>query len=301
MAHILLVLTGLLPFFPPPGPAAAPRAEPDKALEEVRRAAEKATVHAIGIYSPARCGIEPEEIEDWPGLVKTLRAREGAVAAVWRGLDEIAQKTLSRDDVLADLTSGKLSKSIPITADIHWGLGQSLSNPDLFAEADLKGWNLDEDLMKLVRAGRGRGQVQTHRLNRTLLYRVLGGHVPKMPDDFLTVKVRVRSGGPVVLALSSCVQCRWVVSVDKGGAVAGVLLCGHGTQELVGVAAPTAYRARYDPRGNTRPEEEVICWETKQDGAFRKAVSGLLGKDLETLWTRHTPPTGETLDVVPPR
>ena len=303
-------MTRVLPFLIGFGPiplvvawADKPEAKPDKALEEVCRAVKRSTVHAVGVSSPARCSIDPEEIgPKWVRLAEMLRDRKGAVAAVWRGLFEPAQEVLSKENVVADLSGEDLSKSVLITAAVCAGLNRTLSKPDLFAEADLKELAVDKDMMKLVRAGEARGQVQTLRLNRALLSLATGGLIPEITDDFQTVKVRVRAGNPVVLALSSSSPCRWVVTVDKGGEVAGVLLCGNGTQELVGVTAPTAYRARYDPRGAARPEaEEAICWKSNEDEAFRKAVSGLLGKDPETLWTRYTPPAGETLDVLPPR
>ena len=126
-------------------------------------------------------------------------------------------------------------------------------------------------------------------MNWGLLRATFPGHIAEPPPTLQTVPVKVRAGRDVILVLSSYHTASWVVDVESGGRVVGVILCGYDPQQVSGVDAPIVYRAAYSPNGDNLPSGMEILqgyrdfnWKTGSPlpAALVAGARELTGKEL---------------------
>jgi hypothetical protein len=173
----------------------------------------------------------------------------------------------------------------PIRGSVAAELRKIQDNPDFYTEKAFKDVPLTKELKDLVALGKKRTAYQTALLNYALLDKALPGCIPELPANFRTIKVDVLAGSDVVLVLSSYERCRWKVSLREGARVTGVVLCGYHAVEVVGVDAPTVYRAYYEPDGVTvfRGGTKYLFGHAEKQEEFKELLAGvkeITGKDF---------------------
>ncbi len=270
----------------------------DDSVEQVRKAAETAEVHGIGLNEPLHYQLDG--IMELPALIALLRAKDkkGSVARVWEMLSKETQKK-----VLDDKYFGELGKrgSQP-AALLQWGVEADLrgivdKRPDFYTEEAFKTVLLTKEMKDLIALGKKRTAMQNAKLNWELLRKTFPDHIPEMPERFRTARVQVLGGKDVVLVLSCSNRCRWEVTLKEGAKVTGVLLCGNGTQEIVGVDAPTVYRCFYGPDGVTlsHPNDYFYGFDEKRETFkdFVKKVKNITGKDFTSFQGKYRPEPGD--------
>lgn len=235
------------------GPHASHAADPP--LPKLENLPADAEVHAVAVSEPVFAALSYKEITDWQGLVKALRAKDGPAAYISKLLPESAHEVLTED-----VEKGKIDdpKRLPILRRkvelrLSTGLTQALQDhvfydADAFAKVELP-----KSVKELVALGDKRTTFQTERMNRELLVLACPKCIAPTPADFQTVRVTVKPGKPVVLVTSSYSQCRWVVTVEKGANVVGVVQIGNFAQEVTGTDASVVYAAGRRPNGEKGP------------------------------------------------
>lgn len=219
-------------------------------LDAVRAAVVNGTeVHAVVTYHPAICLLGQDQVLDWPSLVLAIRDRKGVAGRLWDMCGERARKAVADDKAVADLTEIPLSSDAGLLiASVGFDLKRIVRHSDFYDEATFKGVPIDKETKALIALGPKRTFLDTIRMNRALLAAAFPKIVAPVPKDYHTIRVTVGPGKPVVLVLSAYEACRWEVTVEKGGAVAGVVLGGSLYQEVGGVGdAPVVYHARQGP------------------------------------------------------
>jgi hypothetical protein len=278
-----------------------PKSQPDPTTA-VRKAAETAEVHAVGIYQPAIHRISRQDLKDLPGFVASLRERKGPAGRVWELLPETVRKLASADDIVANMQALERipvqhpdPAALQLSARLPSELGKLLNRSDFYTEDAFKGVKLGKEVQELVALGEKRSAHQTARLNWGLLHAAFPTHVVEVPSRLRTARLEVREGKDVILVLSSYEECRWEVKVRPGANVTGVVLCGYDAQEVTGVGtAPVVYRAYYDPDGKRRDpsggkwfhgyDEKQQTWQR-----FLEGIKEVTGKELHSAQT-----TGES-------
>lgn len=225
-----------------------------------------AEVHYVAVSEPLSSGLTSKDITDWLGLVKALRAKDGPAAHIRKHLPKAA------DELLADeVAMGRMGERCPnqvrdvVRGRLARALGQGVRrnvfyDKDVFAKV-----KLTKSLNELVALGDKRTVFQTERMNRELLSLVFADYITATPADYHTVRVTVKAGKSVVLVTSASNQTRWVVTVEKGATLAGVIQFGNGAQELTGTDAPIAYRAGIYPDGTKGPVNGFNAYKQDED------------------------------------
>ena len=245
-----------------------------------------AEVHVVAVSEAHAAGISRKEITDVQGLVKALRAKDGPGAHIRKLLSKDA------DELLTDAVEmGRFGKDAnPVIGKAR--VAQRLSNilegaiqervfydKDAFAKVELT-----KGLKEFVALGDKRTVFQTERMNRELLSLVFADFLAETPVDYHTVHVAVQPGKPVVLVTSASTQTRWVVKVEKGATVAGVIQFGNTAQELVGTDAPVIYRAGILPNGKKGPVQGFNAYKQDDKEPSYKRIKGEVkeytGKDF---------------------
>lgn len=229
-------------------PAADPPMAKDKDLvAAVRKAAETAEVHGVGVAYARHYRFDG--VTEYSSLLKQLRDKDkkAAVLWVWQNLSEDTQKKVLDDKYFAQVEkTDPAGFGIELRGAVSGGLRTIIDNPDFYSEEVFsKSFLLTEEVKKLVALGKKRSVSETARLNWLLLEKTFPFSIPEMPKHFRTVRVQVVQGSDVILVLSSSGVCRWEVKLLEGAKVTGVILCGYQGQEIVGVDAPVVYRAYY--------------------------------------------------------
>jgi hypothetical protein len=256
------------------GAADPPAKAEDKQEAAVRKAAEKAEVHGVGVYGPEHSRLG--HVKDWPLLAEILRTKRGPAGRVWELLSDESRKRLSDDALVLNLRAEDRGQN-PIRGSVAAELRKIQDNPDFYTAAAFKDVPLTKDLKDLIALGKKRTAYQTALLNYALLDKALPGCIPELPDNFRTIKVDVLAGSDVVLVLSSYERCRWKVSLREGARVTGVVLCGYHAVEVVGVDAPTVYRAYYEPDGVTvfRGGTKYLFGHDEKQEEFKELLAGV--------------------------
>lgn len=159
-----------------------------------------------------------------------------------------------------------------VTIRLARTLGQAIRYGVLYDKEAFAKVELTKSLKVLVALGDKRTVFQTERMNRELLSLVFAGYIAEPPADFHTVHVTVKAGKPVVLVFSSAVQTRWVVNVEKGATVAGVIQYGNAAQELTGTDAPLVYRAGIRPDGTKGPVNGFNAYKQDENESSYKRI-----------------------------
>ena len=281
-----------------------PKAKPatDENVAKVRKAAEAAEVHGVGIYGPEHYRLG--HVKDWPRLAEILRSKKGPAGRVWELFPAETRKLLSDDKLVLDLQAEDRGQN-PIRGSVAAELRKLQDNPDFYTEEAFKGL-LVKELRELGALGQKRTAYQTAMLNYALLDKTFPGCIPELPANFRTVRVEVLAGADVVLVLSSYDPCRWEVKLREGARVTGVVLCSYHAVEVVGVDAPTVYRAYYKPDGVT-----VLAGGTKylygydeKDEEFKKLLAGvkeITGKEFTSFRGESRPKPGSEPYTVRPK
>jgi hypothetical protein len=276
-------------------------------VAKVRKAAETAEVHGIGLGQPMHHRLE--DLKDWPGFVATLREqreKKGPAGRVWEFLSKETQKKVLDDKNVALLNDPNPSTSVQSTikASVASDLRKMIDNPDFYTAEAFKDIPLAKEFKDLVALGKKRTVFQTTALNWTLLRKAFPDNVPEIPERFRTVRVQVLSGKDVVLVLSCYRECRWEVTLREGAKVTGIVLCGYHSQEVVGVNAPMIYRCYYGPDGVTVPNKEDYFYGYDEKAfAFKKflaSVKGITGKDFTKFTGKNHPVAGDEPFIVFP-
>jgi hypothetical protein len=106
------------------------------------------------------------------------------------------------------------------------------------------------------------------------------------------VEVVVKAGKPVVLVTSSDSQCRWNITVEKGGKLVGIIQFGGNAQAVSGTDAPVAYRAGILPDGKKAPMYGFNVWkeeDTPTFKRFRSEIKEISGKEFTSLQGVYQP------------
>ena len=195
-------------------------------------------------------GSSRPKVFDWVKLVDALRSGKGPgppdAGLIWKPRRDL----IDDDNLVAKLADGGKGFDVSKLKFAVWvGLGEILDRPDFYDETAFKGVALSKERKELLAAKRT--PAQTIWMNRALLSTAFPDTIAPPPPaaDYHVTRVKVKAGQDVVLVLSSYDPCRWVVEVEKGGRVAGIVLSGHHPQEVVGVEVPVIYRAFYGPDG----------------------------------------------------
>lgn len=245
-----------------------------------------AEVHAVTISEPFFRGVSPEEISDWQGLVKALRAKGGPGAHVRKLLPEDAEEQVVNEQAEMGKLDGVDPIGVPPAARLALSrlLDEATRTGSFYDEKALAGVELSKAAKELVALGGKRTVYQNELLNREVLAAAFGACVAPTPADFHTARVTVKPGKPVVLVLSCGCQCRWEVNVEKGATVAGVVLFGSGAQELTGTDAPVIYASKMLPNGKPSPAPAASA--RKQTGReyeqLAAGVKAMTGRDFTT-------------------
>lgn len=291
--------------------APAPRLAVD-AVSLVRKAAEAGQVHAVGVLAPEHNRLG--ELTDWPKLAETLRTKQGPAGRLWELLSKDAQKWLADDEAQKLLSPGNAAqmfgdpnaeRASRFKGSVAGSLRKLIDDPDVYSEMAFKGITLTKEVNDFLVLGRKRTALQTARLNWALLETALPGCIPKLPARFRTIRVQVVEGADVVLVLACHTACRWEVTLREGAKVTGVILCGSGPQEVVGVNAPVVYRAYYAPNGLdlAHPDDFFPAPSRKDSKEYEQLaadVKKLTGKELSSFQGEVTPgPFSEPYTIRP--
>jgi hypothetical protein len=261
-------------------------------------------VHAVTIAQPLHSGLSREEITDYRGLVKALRAKEGLGAHI-RKLLPSAEKVLTAEAEMGLGVAGDAPDARAAEREVTWllarDLGQTLRMKALYDREVFAKVELPKSVKELIDLGDKRTTFQTESLNRDLLALAFPKHIPPTPDGFQTASVTVKPGKPTVLVLMSSRQCQWKVNLEKGAKVVGVILCG-GAQDVTGVDAPVLNRATTLSNGKRSPvgvgtahEQQGLDYER-----VSKAVKEMTGRDFATFHAVKEP-TLVPIPVPPPK
>lgn len=234
-----------------------------------------AEVHLVAVSQPLYSGLNYQEVTDWNGLVKALRAKDGVGAHIRKLLPKDSDEVLN-DDVEKGQIGNRLPAYVRRFAmhKLALVLSQSIRtqtfyDKDVFAEVELT-----KSLKELAALGDRRTVFQTERMNRELLSLVFPGFLAETPADYHTVYITVKPGKPVVLVTSANFQTRWVVNVEKGATVAGVIQYGNHAQELTGTDAPLVYRAGIRPNGKKGPVQGFNAYKQDDKEPSYKRIKG---------------------------
>lgn len=284
-------------------------------VAEIREVAASAEIHGVGVERPAVYGFH-SNVKDWPGLVDSLRRRKGPSARVWSFLSEKGQKLASEDGILQkfyDLENvtdptrmARATDAVRLQAEIRDAFRKIADQPDFYQEEAFKGVAIEKEAKELISLGEKRTVHQTARMNWGLLKVAFPTCIPDLSSRFRTVQVQVREGNPVVLVLSSDMNCRWEIEVKRGGKVVGVLLCGNKAQEIAGVGeVPIVYRAAHAPDGKPVVGDNYFYGHDKLDLAFQQnflpSVKTLLGKGFNSFQGENTPGPESEPYIIRPR
>jgi hypothetical protein len=243
---------------------------PDAAsVAAIAKAAMGAEVHAVGISRPANAGFGAESVKSWTQFVELLRQKEGPAERIWNTLPKKTQEFASNENLVGklDIPSEVSGDVLRLKSAVGATVGGILAKPDLYDEKAFKNVPLDKNLKDMLALGKKRTLIQTLRMNRELLTAAFPNVVNPVPANYLIAPVYVKAGKPVILVLSSYRVCQWQVEVEKGGSVVGVIVCGHGPQEVAGIKAPLLYRSGLGPNGEDRwGQKEDVIW-----GAYDRA------------------------------
>jgi hypothetical protein len=281
----------------------APLQSPD-AERAIRQAAADAEIHAIGVNKPPSCGIEMDDVRDWKLLIDSLRTKKGAARRVYELLPEREQKALQDEAIVGRIGAKEEPKEVPKElVRFKFLLARALStivnNPEFYDESAFKDTPLERAQKDAIALGKKRSLVETLRLNRGLLAAALPGALVAPPDDFQTIRVKVKAGTAVILVLSSVEPCRWEVELDKGAKVSGVILLGYRPQEVRGVDVPVLNRVRYDAAGNIVNRDAVFYLSGREDDPeyrsfkpMEAVVEKLTGRGFTSTRGKNTSPAG---------
>lgn len=274
--------------------AQVPAADPPKAKDSdlvaaVRKAAETAEVHGVGVSGPRHFRLEG--VTEFPSLLTALRDKnkKGAVLRVWEQFGPDAKKVSLDDKYFSELDNVSSALGSQLKSSVSGEIEKILGNPDFYSEEVFsKSFLLTEEMKRLAALGKTRPLSDTVRLNWWLLERTFRVSMPEMPKHFRTVRVQVVQGSDVILVLSSSDFCRWEVKLFEGAKVTGVILCGSKGQEITGVDAPVVYRARYAPDNVTVVNLDNLCAYDTESEKYTALVAGIkkiTGKDFTTFTT----------------
>lgn len=249
-------------------------------------------VHAVATYEPEFSGLSHKEITDWQGLVKVLRTKDNPAARIRKLLPKLADEALTEDVEMGRV--GDLKNLATLRAVVEHRLsvtiGQAMQK-EVFYDADaFAKVELPKSVKELVALGDKRTTFQTQRMNRDLLALACPKCVAPTPDDFQTVRVTVKPGKPVVLVTSSYSQCRWVVTVEKGAKVVGVVQIGNFAQDVTGTDAPVVYAAGRLPNGKKGPTSGFSAHEENDGIDFNRVkatVKQITGKEFTTFQGKY--------------
>jgi hypothetical protein len=256
----------------PPAPK-----QPDEAVAKVRKAAEQAEVHGVGLYRPAVSHVGKDDVTDWPKFAQALRSRKGPGGRIHELLDKESQGLLADDKVVARLGDRLVAvptEVLSLKSFVVNQLTRILDRPDFYMEEAFKGVALSKELKDAIVLGEKRTPFQTAYMNRRLLDAAFPDVIAETPARFRTVRVEVVGGKDVVLVLSSSEMCRWEVKLHEGAKVTGVLLCGYYPQEVAGVSdVPIVYRTLFPsdgkPRKATSSPKCRTWWAAKRQRPFK--------------------------------
>lgn len=299
-------------------PAADPPAKaPDDAdaVAAVRKAAEKADVHVIGVSSPAISHFQEQDVTDWPKLALALREHTSAPArVVWNCLPEKIGELLTDKAVLEELQNAGSVRPTERVRTLRTGVRNTLNDiifnrSDLYQVDAFKDFALEDGTKALIDLGHKRTAWQTSRMNWELLATIFPDSVAPVPPRLMTVRIEVRGGNDTALVLSSSGACRWEVDVKPGSKVTGIVLCGGRAQEVHvrdnSVKAPVVYRARDNPDGMPRDgrANSFGGYDDKHKDwpKFVAGVKETTGKALDSFQGVGTPKPKDGPFVVPPK
>ncbi len=270
--------------------------------QAVRKAAERAEVHGIGLYGPMAYRLE--DVRNWPALVAEIRTKKGPGGRVWSLLGDDTRKWLE-DEKLVNALGDPTKPVNSIKGAVASDLRKIINDPNFYRKEEFKGIALTKEMNEAIELGNKRTAYQTAKLNWALIDLAFPGCFPAIPDRFRTVRVQVVGGSDVVLVLSSYERCRWEITLREGARVTGVVLCGYHAQEIVGVDAPTLYRAYHGPDGvSVAHLEDFVYGYNKQHEAFPgflKAVKSITGKVFTKLECANRPKAGDEPFTIHPK
>lgn len=251
-----------------------------------------AEVHALAIYEPQFSGLSEDEITDWQELVKTLRGKDGPAAYIRQLLRKSADEVLTED-----VEKGKVANPdrLPLLKKkvrlrLSNAISDGIERKLFYDERAFAKTELPKPVKELLAKGDKRTTFETQLLNRELLSLACPKCIAPTPADFQTVRVTVKPGKPVALVTSSYSQCRWVVTVEKGAKVVGVVQFGNFAQEVTGVDAPTVNAAGILSNGQRGITSGFNSYDEKDKDGMKRlkdAAKEVTGRDFNSFQGKY--------------
>lgn len=258
-------------------------------------------VHGVGVYQPQTVRFGLGEVRDWPGLAARLSAGPrgaGPAGRIWDRLPEPARRVLTDPDraaAIAKLPAGSTGDRVRTILEdrraVLEGFQTVLEDATLHATKEFAGLTLTDAGKELIRKGDKRSGLETRRLNRLLLRGTFPDEWGADPVDPEAVEVEVKVSRPVVLVLTACESCRWVVRPGRGAKVLWVIVSGYYPQEVDGVTCPVTVVGRLSSSGDSY-RDSIYVYDKSSDRyeRYQERVAGLTGKPIMTFQGANTYP-----------
>lgn len=264
----------------------------DQKLPKLENLPPDAEVHTVAVSEPLFSGLSLKDITDWQGLVKALRGKDGPAAYIRRLLPESADEVLTEDVELGKIDDPKrlpiLQRKVQLR--LSSSISQVMEKRLFYDEGAFAKTELPKHVKELIAKGDKRTTFETQLLNRELLSLACPKCIAPTAADFQTVRVTVKPGKPVVLVTSSYSQCRWVVTVEKGAKVVGVVQFGNFAQEVTGVDAPTVNAAGILSNGQRGLTSGFNSYDEKDKDGMKRlkdAAKEVTGRDFTSFQGKY--------------
>ena len=213
-----------------------------------------AEVHYVAVYQPLSSGLTSEDVTDWLGLVKALRAKDGPAAYVRKQLPEAADELLT-DEAAMGRMGGRCPNQVRdvVRGRLARALGQGVRRSTFYDKDVFAKVKLTKNLNALVALGDKRTVFQTEHMNRELLSLVFADYIAETPADYHTVRVCADQLLRAVAELDHARERRPLLGGDHPPCL--ITRGGHQHHRFAGLHghAPIAYRAGIYPDGTKGP------------------------------------------------
>lgn len=221
-----------------------------------------AEVHVVGVHEPSIVGFSLEEVTNWPDLATKIKEASvkmapGPPLRTWERLSPHARRVMEDADKPAMLTKGP--RGLPGNAhevflqdrrEVRNAFRALIEDDTFFSPKDFAGLKLTDPADELIKKGPNRSKLDTVLLNRLALRAAFPKEMRAEPVDPTAVEVEVTGKRPVVLVLSACNGCRWVIRPAKQTKVVWVIVSAYYLQEVNGVACPITVLGRKSRSGD---------------------------------------------------